>query len=231
MCNIIKSLISITIVVLLFISIFHILSLTKVDLFQQPFSVGEKGSLFYETDNNPFLKSKDLGIKCNMYTKTIMDPNVTKLGDVFDLDIKLLHEKVGTLLILVILAFVMFVFYIVCMIIAAKNKSLSGICLSCLLIITSIAFCIAYFVFLFKTIVVFYQSDINQFLKFLKCKNVNRDGFMKYLFVEDLYYYFKLFVFLSIIHILWNLSSSQPEKNNNQSNSTNNQDIELTENL
>ena len=50
------------------------------------------------------------------------------------------------------------------------------------MIIASIGFSVANFIYLYKVIMIFYHSDMNQFMEFLKCKNVNRDGFEKYLY-------------------------------------------------
>ena len=58
-----------------------------------------------------------------------------------------------------------------------------------------------------------------------------KDGFDKYLYAEDLYKHFTRFVILNIIHILWNLSSSQSDKKNEGTQGNSTQDIELTENL
>ena len=232
MCNYIKSIISIALTILVFISIFQILSDTKNDLFQQPFSPGEKDIMFYTPKTNPLINYFDISIKCEMYQNTTMNPKVIRMGDVFNLNIKLIHDKMTSLLIVVILSFVFLVFYFICMIISVKSQSLSLVCLSCIMIIASVCFSIANFVLLYRVIMVFYKSDMNQFMEFLKCKNVNRDAFSKYLYAENLYNHFTKFVIVSIIHILWNLSSNQPEKKNEQPQTNNNvQDVELSENL
>ena len=231
MCEFIKSIIGLSITILLFISIFHILSYTKADLSQERFSKGEKDNFFYTKDSNPLINFYDIGFKCEMYQNAIMNPKTEKLGDIFKLNIKLINEKINSLLIVVILSFVFLVFYLVCLAISISKKSLSFVCLSCIMIIVSVGFSVANFILLYKVIMDFYNSDMNQFMEFLKCKNVNREGFIKYLYVEDLYYHFKRFVFLSVIHILWNLSSNKIEKKEEQSQTnTNTQAIELVEN-
>ena len=231
MCDYIKSIISICLSILVFISIFQILSDTKNDEFQQPFSIGEKEKMFYGSNTNPLIDSSIVSIKCEMYQNTIMDPKVSKMGEVFNLNMKLIHDKIKSLLIVEIFAFVFLVFFLICMIISVKAKSLSLVCLSCIMMIASIGFTIANFIYLYRVIVIFYNSDMNQFMEFLKCKNINRDGFDKYLYAEDLYKHFTRFVILNIIHILWNLSSSQSDKKNEGTQGNITQDIELTENL
>ena len=231
MCKYIKSIISLTLSILLFISIFHVISDTKHDQFQQPFSKGEKELMFYTKETNPLINYFQIGIKCQMYQDAIMNPKVTKMSDVFNLNIGLIHDKAGSLLIVIILCLVFLVFFFVCAVISVKIKSLSLICLSLILVLASVGFNIANFVLLYKVTKIFYSSDMNQFIEFLKCQNVNRDGFSKYLYAEDLYKHFNIFVILNIIYILWNLSSSQSEKKNEQAQTNNNTgDIELTEN-
>ena len=230
MCDYIRSIISIGFSILIFVSIFQILSDTKNDAFEQQISLGEKEKMFYGTNTNPLIDFSIIGIKCEMYQNIIMDPKISKMGEVFNLNIKLIHDKIYSILIVEVLAFVFLVFYFICMIISVKNKSLSLACLSCIMIIASIGFSVANFIYLYKVIMIFYHSDMNQFMEFLKCKNINRDGFEKYLYAEELNNHFTRFVILSVIHILWNLSSSQPNKKNEESQGNNN-DIELTENL
>ena len=111
MCDYIKSIISIGLSILVFISIFQILSDTKHDEFQQPFSIGEKEKMFYGSNTNPLIDSSIVSIKCEMYQNTIMDPKVSKMGEVFNLNMKLIHDKIKSLLIVEIFAFVFLVFF------------------------------------------------------------------------------------------------------------------------
>ena len=69
---------------------------------------------------------------------------------------------------------------------------------------------------------------MNQFVKFLKCRNVVREGFSKYLYVENLQYHIALFILCSIAQIGIQLINN----NNNceKRRERNNNDIEL-ENL
>ena len=231
MCEFIKSIIGLSITILLFISIFHILSYTKADLSQERFSKGEKDNFFYTKDSNPLINFYDIGFKCEMYQNAIMNPKTEKLGDIFKLNIKLINEKINSLLIVVILSFVFLVFYLVCLAISISKKSLSFVCLSCIMIIVSVGFSVANFILLYKVIMDFYNSDMNQFMEFLKCKNVNREGFIKYLYVEDLHKNIATFIIYSIIQIIWNLGSNQNTNNNSQSRNNNDDAIELSENF
>ena len=231
MCEFIISIIKISVTIFLFINIFKVLSDTKHDAFQQPFAPGEKEILFYTKETNPLLNPAEISIKCEMYQNSIMSPKVSKLGEVFDLNIELIHEKIGRLLILVGLSFIFLVFYFICYIISIRRRSTSFACLSCIMILVSISFAVAMFVLLYKLIVIFYKSDMKNFIEFMKCKNVNRAGFGNYLYAEDLYEHFIWFVITNFIHIFLNLSTSSNNKNEQSSTTENNQDIELTENI
>ena len=232
MCEIIISIVKLSVTIFLFINIFKILSDTNHDAFQKPFAIGEKETLFYTKETNPLVIPSEIGIKCEMYQNAIMNPKVSKLGEVFNLNIELIHDQIGRLLIVVVLSFVFLVFYIICFLIAIKKKSVTLGCLSCLMILASVSFAVAIFVLLYKLIIIFYKSDMKQFIEFLKCKNVNRAGFANYLYAEKLYDHFIMFVITSIIHIFFNISSSQNINKNAQSSTTDNtQEIELTENL
>ena len=120
MCDYIRSIISIGFSILIFVSIFQILSDTKNDAFEQQISLGEKEKMFYGTNTNPLIDSSIIGIKCEMYQNIIMDPKISKMGEVFNLNINLIHDKIYSLLIVEVLAFVFLVFYFICMIISVK---------------------------------------------------------------------------------------------------------------
>lgn len=232
MCNYIKSFISLAITVIVLVSLFSIRSDTATNPFAKQFEPGEKEHFFYDPKTNPLILQSEIGIKCQMYQNTIMEPSVTKLGDVFNLDIEIIHDKINSLIIIAIISFVFLIFYFVCLVISMKTQSLTLICLSCIMIIASLGFAIANFVLLYKLIVTYYYSDMNQFIEFLQCKNVIREGFSKYLFAENLHKHIATFIIYSIIQIVWNLSTNQNTNSNTQTRNNNNDDaIELSENL
>ena len=97
------------------------------------------------------------------------------------------------------------------------------------MMLASISFAVVIFVLLYKLIIIFYKSDMKQFVEFLKCKNVNHVGFANYLYAENLYDHFIMFFIASIIDIFFNITSNQNINKNEQSSTTNNtQEIELT---
>ena len=63
---------------------------------------------------------------------------------------------------------------------------------------------------------------MNEFVQFLKCRNVVREGFSKYLYVDNLQYYLALFIIGSIVDIVFNfgkyvdnIREKRSERNNN----------------
>ena len=76
---------------------------TKVDTFQQPFQPGQKDKLFTFYSN---ITSANIGIKCELYERAILNPKVKKLGDVFYLNIESIHTRSTQLLILYVVLIV-----------------------------------------------------------------------------------------------------------------------------
>ena len=95
------------------------------------------------------------------------------------------------------------------------------------MLIGSFIFAIANFILLYKLILAFYYSDMNQFVQFLKCRNVVREGFSKYLYIEDLHYHIALFILCSIVQMGMQVSNNNNDENRRERN---NNDVEL-ENL
>ena len=231
MCNYIRSTISLAITIIVLVSLFSIRSDTSVNPFNKQFEPGEKEHFFYDLKSNPLILPSEIGIKCQMYQNTIMDPNVKKLSDVFNLGIEVIHDKINSLIIVAIMSFVFLIFYFICLVFSMKTQSLTLICLSFIIIIASMGFAISNLILLYKLITTYYYSDMNQFIEFLQCKNVIKEGFSKYLYVEDLHKNIATFIIYSIIQIIWNLGSNQNTSNNSQSRNNNDDAIELSENL
>ena len=227
MCQHIRSIISFCLTIAVIVFIFFIRSDTAKNVFEDVLTQEDKNKFFYAPGTNPLIQPSEIGIKCQMFQNAIMDPKVTKLGDVFSLNIELIHEKTTSLLIIWISSLVVTVFYFICFFKNLGSHSVTILCLSCVFLIASFVFAIANFILLYRLIIAFYYSDMNQFIQFLKCKNVARDGFSKYLFVEDLHYHVALFIIFSIIQIGSNINKDNSSENRRERN---NNDIEL-ENL
>ena len=227
MCKRIRSILNFSLLLAVIVLVFLIRSDTSKNYFNEQLTQEEKNIFFYNTETNPLLQPSEIGIKCQMYQNIILDERVTKLGDVFNLNIELIHDKTTALLILWISCLIFTIFCMICFFANIRTKNVTIICLSCCMLIGSFIFAIANFILLYKLILAFYYSDMNQFVQFLKCRNVVREGFSKYLYIEDLHYHIALFILCSIVQM-----GTQVSNNNNDENrrERNNNDVEL-ENL
>ena len=227
MCKRIRSILNFSLLLAVIVLVFLIRSDTSKNYFNEQLTQEEKNIFFYNTETNPLLQPSEIGIKCQMYQNIIMDERVTKLGDVFNLNIELIHDKTTALLILWISCLIFTIFCMICFFANIRTQNVTIICLSCCMLIGSFIFTIANFILLYKLILAFYYSDMNQFVQFLKCRNVVREGFSRYLYIEDLHYHIALFILCSIVQM-----GTQVSNNNNDENrrERNNNDVEL-ENL
>ena len=228
MCKHIRSILNFSLLLAVIVLVFLIRSDTSKNYFNEQLTQEEKNIFFYNTETNPLLQPSEIGIKCQMYQNIILDERVTKLGDVFNLNIELIHDKTTALLILWISCLIFTIFCMICFFANIRTQNVTIICLSCCMLIGSFIFTIANFILLYKLILAFYYSDMNQFVQFLKCRNVVREGFSKYLYIENLHYHIALFILCSIVQMGMQLSNN----NNNDENrrERNNNDVEL-ENL
>ena len=225
MCQQINSIISLCIQISVIILIFLIRADTSKDIFNEEFAPGEKEKLFYNIDKNSIIQVSEIDIKCEMLQNAIMSPKVTKLGDVFSINTEVIHDKTSTLLIIWFAAFSLSIFYFICVFLNLRSNNFTIVCLSCAFIMFTFASVIINLIALYRLIRAFYWSDVNQFLKFLKCKNIVRDEFSKYYFVEDLYYHVFYFIIFSILQMFFNKSNNnKPENRRERSN-----EVELNE--
>ena len=227
MCKRIRSILNFSLLLAVIVLVFLIRSDTSKNYFNEQLTQEEKNIFFYNSETNPLLQPSEIGIKCQMYQNIILDERVTTLGDVFNLNIELIHDKTTALLILWISCLIFTIFCMICFFANIRTQNVTIICLSCCMLIGSFIFAIANFILLYKLILAFYYSDMNQFVQFLKCRNVVREGFSKYLYIEDLHYHIALFILCSIVQM-----GTQVSNNNNDENrrERNNNDVEL-ENL
>ena len=227
MCKRIRSILNFSLLLAVIVLVFVIRSDTSKNYFNEQLIQEEKNIFFYNTETNPLLQPSEIGIKCQMYQNIILDERVTKLGDVFNLNIELIHDKTTSLLILWISCLIFTIFCMICFFANIRTQNVTIICLSCCMLIGSFIFAIANFILLYKLILAFYYSDMNQFVQFLKCRNVVREGFSKYLYIEDLHYHIALFILCSIVQMGMQLSNNNNDENRRERN---NNDTEL-ENL
>jgi hypothetical protein len=224
MCKHIRSILNFSLLLAVIVLVFLIRSDTSKNYFNEQLTQEEKNIFFYNTETNPLLQPSEIGIKCQMYQNIILDERVTKLGDVFNLNIELIHDKTTALLILWISCLIFTIFCMICFFANIRTQNVTIICLSCCMLIGSFIFAIANFILLYKLILAFYYSDMNQFVQFLKCRNVVREGFSKYLYIEDLHYHIALFILCSIVQMGMQVSNNNNDENRRERN---NNDIEL----
>ena len=224
MCKRVRSILNFSLLLAVIVLVFLIRSDTSKNYFNEQLTQEEKNIFFYNTETNPLLQPSEIGIKCQMYQNIILDERVTKLGDVFNLNIELIHDKTTALLILWISCLIFTIFCMICFFANIRTQNVTIICLSCCMLIGSFIFAIANFILLYKLILAFYYSDMNQFVQFLKCRNVVREGFSKYLYIEDLHYHIALFILCSIVQMGMQLSNNNNDENRRERN---NNDVEL----
>ena len=203
---------------------------TKIDTFQQPFDKGEKEILFYSPNPDPLINSLEFNLKCELYKENIMNPKVTKLGDIFNINIELIHNQVIWLIIIYILVIILLLLFFLFTIISVKKQNLYFACLSCCTILATVILAIINMILIYRFFITFYKSDISNFVEFLSCKNVKIEAFSKHFYVKDLDYHFTRFIIFGIITILLSTNSRKENNENNKQQNQNNNDIELVNN-
>ena len=198
------------------IYLFKIRSDTNNNIFQQIIEPSMKEKFFYSINTTPAVNPAEVSIKCELYQNAIMNPKLTKLGDLFDLNIEDIHSKANLLLLFAILAIISMLLTIFSLVLLEKIQSYFYICL---IIILAFGIMVLGFSNLVLTILFFfsfYNGDTNKFVEFLSCKNVNRNEFSDYLFAEKLKKDFTIFVIFNIINSLINSKMNQNKNSNRQ---------------
>ena len=206
----------------LLISIIAMIYLLKIrsdtnnNIFQQIIEPSMKEKFFYSINTTPAVNPAEVSIKCELYQNAIMNPKLTKLGDLFDLNIEDIHSKANLLLLFAILAIISMLLTVFSLVLLEKIQSYFYICL---IIILAFGIMVLGFSNLVLTILFFfsfYNGDTNKFVEFLSCKNVNRNEFSDYLFAEKLKKDFTIFVIFNIINSLINSKMNQNKNSNRQ---------------
>ena len=198
------------------IYLFKIRSDTNNNIFQQIIEPSMKEKFFYSINTTPAVNPAEVSIKCELYQNAIMNPKLTKLGDLFDLNIEDIHSKANLLLLFAILVIISMLLTVFSLVLLEKIQSYFYICL---IIILAFGIMVLGFSNLVLTILFFfsfYNGDTNKFVEFLSCKNVNRNEFSDYLFAEKLKKDFTIFVIFNIINSLINSKMNQNKNSNRQ---------------
>ena len=214
--NLFSLFIGLLISIIAMIYLFKIRSDTNNNIFQQIIEPSMKEKFFYSINTTPAVNSAEVSIKCELYQNAIMNPKLTKLGDLFDLNIEDIHSKANLLLLFAILAIISMLLTVFSLVLLEKMQSYFYICL---IIILAFGIMVLGFSNLVLTILFFfsfYNGDTNKFVEFLSCKNVNRNEFSDYLFAEKLKKDFTIFVIFNIINSLINSKMNQNKNSNRQ---------------
>ena len=211
-----SSFIGLVISISVLVYLFKIRSDTNNNIFQQIIEPSMKEKFFYSINTTPAVNPAEVSIKCELYQNAIMNPKLTKLGDLFDLNIEDIHSKANLLLLFAILAIISMLLTVFSLVLLEKMQSYFYICL---IIILAFGIMVLGFSNLVLTILFFfsfYNGDTNKFVEFLSCKNVNRNEFSDYLFAEKLKKDFTIFVIFNIINSLINSKMNQNKNSNRQ---------------
>ena len=196
--------------------LFKIYSYSKRDPFEYEIKQNEKENYFIGTDIN-----KDLNIyddkQCITYQNLIMDKKTKKLGDVFYLNLNVIHSRLTGLLVITIFNIVCLIIMLLIIIII---KFISSAAYCCLIIIAIIKYCLdingtlilCYFIlFLYD----FYHGEINTYIDFLSCPNVNSLGFRRYRIIELFKYNYEGYIIMIIINFIFSCIKACTKENNN----------------
>ena len=199
---------------------------TKVDTFKQPLETGKKEQLFYSSNTT---SSQDYGIKCELYQNAIMYSKVTKLEDVFNLNIESIHTKSTWLLLIFLFSISFLLLTLISILFLDKSNSLCALCLTCLTILVNVGLYIANIVIFIFLLLAFYNGDTHRFNEFLSCRNVNKNEFNDYLYAEKLNKDFNIFVILNIISLFINYQKAKSTQSNNENQQGEQKKVEIVE--
>ena len=188
----------IIITILTFVYLIKVYNDTKTDPLQDNLDVEEKKKFFkyiaqYEEEMNTF------EIKCKKYQDFILESEITKLGDIFHLNIWTIHFC-SYIIIFIFIFHISLTLLVPCLKECAKatNDLIIGLLFSSLRDI-NLGLPTANFVIIIFMINSFYNGDINTYYDFISCDNVNYDKFEKYRSVENLKINFWMFMCLQIV--------------------------------
>ena len=198
------SLIGLVFSILSLVYLFKIRSDTNDNIFKQPIVPSIKEKFFYSTNTTPAVNPADISIKCELYQESIINPKVTMLGDVFNLNIDNIHSKANLLLLFDILIVIMVILTFIIIYILIKTESNLALCLTCFVSLGNLGLCITNIVMTILFLFSYFNGDTNRFIEFLSCKNVNKNEFSDYLFAEKLKKDFTIFIVLSFINSFTN---------------------------
>ena len=200
--NIIQNIITYAFILLKLICLYRIYVDTLVDPFRDFFLKDEKKNFFTKNYNN----EKELELECSFLENMIMDPETIKLANIFNLHYLIINSSSFYLLITDIGAYGSTLLLLLLGILAKFSAFFRALNLLYIDIFYwfIIAYCILVIFYNYSLLASYYNSNTDYFFDFLKCPNVNPDGFKKYIesalvFKSDIRHYIILF-FIQIIY-------------------------------
>ena len=201
--NILHNIIVIAFMILKIICLYRLYADTLVDPFQDYFLKDEKQNFFTKNYNNEI----ELELECSFLENMIMEPDTIKLGNVFNLNYYIINSSSFFLIISDIGIYCSFLLLLLLGILAKFFSFLRTLNLLYINIFywLIIGYCILVLIYNYYLLSSYYNSNIAFFLDFLKCPNVNKDGFKKYydsalIFKSD----FRIYIELFFIHLMYN---------------------------
>ena len=203
--KLIIKIIDIILLIVLFIYINSVYNNTIINPFHLQLGFQEKKNFFVN------LSEKDFFSQCAVYTKEIKDQNTKTLGDVFELNIRKIN--MCALLLIFILYYRLFSYVFLSIFALSRNflqSKFRRLFIFFSIIYAAIIYSITYiilfeFITFISIVYNFFSGDINNFIKFLSCKNVNYDGFDRFRIVEEIKSDFIMYFILKIIHIIFDI--------------------------
>ena len=199
----IVSFISTLLFILQFYYLLKIYSYSKVDYFEYKIKPGEKENFFIDLNKNEVINISN-DINCISYQDLIMDKKTQKLGDVFTTNLTIIYSKLSNILVASIITIVFLVFFYLIILIIQLFPSSYQVCSKLILLISLVLIGsnIAILINCIQFIYYFYKGDINTYVDFLNCENVNYLGFKRYRNVELLKSHFKTYITIMVINFV-----------------------------
>ena len=214
MCKLLLKVINFTCAILSIIYLLHVYYDTYLDTSLFTFNPGEKENFFIDLqqNQNQFLVYDK---RCQLYEQKIMNPNVKRLGDIFDFNFPGIHRRSAILIGIFIFVILFLSFTFIYAIFIACIPASAPICTIILLISVIGVFLgtiVNFFVFIFL-LISYYSGDTITYYDFLSCRNVNYNGFNRYRNIEYLKGDFKKFMIFQILNIILNFVEQITSKN------------------
>ena len=197
-------------IIFTYIYLFNVYKDSENDPSKIKFGFEEKKNFFKTMNKIPGLQFSN---DCYYYQDLLMEKKIQKLDDFFKFNIESIHK--GSFILLIFLFYFVLIMSINALFFLALLLSfifpnfvkIAPIILTIFIKLTNVGKYLAFvnlisFIYLIHA---YYSSDINSYINFLSCENVNVEGFKKYKSIENLKYDFTNFVILMIISLVLNI--------------------------